>query len=54
MKKIALITDVKVQDGAYSNELLLGKSYVVQGVKRCALFGQHCFVVVKVVNNHLW
>ena len=54
MKKIALITDVKVQDGAYPNELLLGKGYVVHGVKRCALFEQHCFVVVKVVNNHLW
>ena len=54
MKKIALITYVKGQNGAYSTELLSGKSYVVHGVKRCALFEQHCFVVVKVVNNHLW
>ena len=48
-----LITDVKGLDGAYSNELLLGRGYVVHGVKRCALFEQHCFVVVKVVNYHL-
>ena len=54
MTKVALITDVKGLDGAYSNELLLGKSYVVHGVKRCALFKPHCFVVVKVVNCHLW
>ena len=54
MTQVALITDVKVQDGAYPNELLLGKGYVVHGVKRCALFEQHCFVVGKVVNNHLW
>lgn len=38
MKKIALITDVKGLDGSYSNELLLGKSYVVHGVKRRALY----------------
>ena len=49
-----LITDDKVQDGAYLTELLSGKSYVVHGVKRSALYKQHCFVVVKVVNNHLW
>ena len=54
MKKIALITGVTGLDGAYSNELLLGRGYVVHGVKRCALFEQHSFVVVKVVNNHLW
>ena len=54
MKKIALITGVKGLDGTYLNELLSGKSYVVHGVKRCALFEQHCFVVVKVVSNHLW
>lgn len=54
MKKIALFTDVKGLDGAYSNELLSGRSYVVYGVKRCALFEPHCFVVVRIVNNHLW
>ncbi|MGB7260183.1 MAG: GDP-mannose 4,6-dehydratase [Pseudolabrys sp.] len=33
-KKIALITGVTGQDGAYLAELLLGKGYVVHGVKR--------------------
>jgi GDPmannose 4,6-dehydratase len=32
--KVALITGVTGQDGAYLAELLLGKSYVVHGVKR--------------------
>ena len=54
MKKIALITGVTGLDGAYSNELLSGKSYVVHGVTRSALYKQHCFVVVKVVKYHLW
>ena len=48
-----LITDVKVQDGACSNELLLGNGYVVHGVKHCVLFEPHCFAVVKVLNYHL-
>ena len=34
MTKIALITGVTGQDGAYLSELLLGKGYVVHGVKR--------------------
>jgi GDPmannose 4,6-dehydratase len=34
MKKIALITGVTGQDGAYLAELLLGKGYEVHGVKR--------------------
>lgn len=34
MKKIALITGVSGQDGAYLAELLLDKGYVVHGVKR--------------------
>ena len=33
-KKIALITGVTGQDGAYLSELLLGKGYIVHGVKR--------------------
>ncbi len=32
--KVALITGVTGQDGAYLAELLLGKGYVVHGVKR--------------------
>ncbi|MBC7405101.1 MAG: GDP-mannose 4,6-dehydratase [Cytophaga sp.] len=36
MKKIALITGVTGQDGAYLAELLLGKGYVVHGIKRRA------------------
>lgn len=36
MTKIALITGVTGQDGAYLSELLLGKGYVVHGVKRRA------------------
>ena len=34
MSKIALITGVTGQDGAYLSELLLGKGYIVHGVKR--------------------
>ena len=34
MKKTALITGITGQDGAYLAELLLGKEYVVHGVKR--------------------
>src|SRR5687767_11048877 len=34
--KIALITGITGQDGAYLAELLLGKGYVVHGVKRRA------------------
>ncbi|MBI2311637.1 MAG: GDP-mannose 4,6-dehydratase [Betaproteobacteria bacterium] len=34
MKKVALITGVTGQDGAYLAEFLLGKGYVVHGVKR--------------------
>ena len=33
-KKVALITGVTGQDGAYLAELLLGKGYVVHGIKR--------------------
>ena len=33
-KNIALITGVTGQDGAYLTELLLGKGYIVHGVKR--------------------
>ena len=33
-KKIALITGVTGQDGAYLSEFLLKKGYVVHGVKR--------------------
>ena len=34
MSKVALITGVTGQDGAYLAELLLDKGYVVHGVKR--------------------
>ena len=34
MAKIALITGITGQDGAYLTELLLGKGYVVHGIKR--------------------
>ncbi len=34
MKKIALITGITGQDGAYLTELLLGKGYEVHGIKR--------------------
>ncbi|MEO3407492.1 GDP-mannose 4,6-dehydratase [Mucilaginibacter sp. CAU 1740] len=34
MKKIALITGITGQDGAYLAELLLSKNYVVHGIKR--------------------
>ena len=35
-RKIALITGVTGQDGAYLSELLLGKGYIVHGIKRRA------------------
>lgn len=34
MKKVALITGVTGQDGAYLSELLLQKNYIVHGIKR--------------------
>jgi GDPmannose 4,6-dehydratase len=34
MKKVALIFGITGQDGAYLSELLLGKNYIVHGVKR--------------------
>ena len=34
MQKIALITGVTGQDGAYLSELLLSKNYIVHGIKR--------------------
>ena len=40
--KVALITGVTGQDGAYLAEFLLGKGYVVHGVKRrSSLFNSH-------------
>ena len=33
-KKVALITGITGQDGAYLAEFLLGKDYVVHGIKR--------------------
>jgi len=36
VKKIALITGITGQDGAYLTEFLLGKGYVVHGIKRRA------------------
>ena len=34
MKKIALITGITGQDGAYLSEFLLEKDYIVHGIKR--------------------
>ena len=34
MKNVALITGITGQDGAYLAELLLGKGYIVHGIKR--------------------
>ncbi len=34
MKKVALVTGVTGQDGAYLSELLLSKGYIVHGIKR--------------------
>ncbi len=36
MEKVALITGITGQDGAYLAELLLGKGYIVHGIKRRA------------------
>ena len=35
-KKIALITGITGQDGSYLAELLLGKKYIVHGIRRRA------------------
>ncbi len=41
-KKVALLTGVTGQDGAYLSELLLSKGYIVHGIKRRAsLFNTH-------------
>ena len=37
-KKVALITGVTGQDGAYLSEFLLNKNYFVHGVKKKILF----------------
>jgi GDPmannose 4,6-dehydratase len=34
MSKVALVTGITGQDGAYLAELLLGKGYTVHGIKR--------------------
>ena len=36
MKKIALVTGITGQDGAYLTDFLLKKNYIVHGVKRRA------------------
>jgi len=36
MSKVALITGITGQDGSYLAEFLLGKGYVVHGIKRRA------------------
>ena len=41
MKKVALITGVNGQDGAYLSEFLLKKNYVVHGIKR----DHHCLIL---------
>ena len=40
-QRVALITGVTGQDGAYLAELLLGKGYVVHGIKRRVVLLQH-------------
>jgi GDP-D-mannose dehydratase len=39
-ERVALITGVTGQDGAYLAQLLLGKGYVVHGVKRRSSYDQ--------------
>jgi NADP-dependent 3-hydroxy acid dehydrogenase YdfG len=57
MKKVALITGITGQDGAYLAEFLLDKGYIVHGVKRRAslfntailiwkAFGSSCIMVI--------
>src|SRR6202171_2404408 len=42
MAKVALVTGVTGQDGAYLSELLLQKGYIVHGIKRrSSLFNTH-------------
>ena len=51
MKKVALITGVTGQDGAYLAEFLLEKGYIVHGVKRRAsLFNNGSFIFKLTLN----
>ena len=38
MKKVALITGVTGQDGAYLSEFLLEKNYIVHGIKSVQVY----------------
>ena len=44
MRKIALITGVTGQDGAYLAELLLDKGYEVHGIKRRSSLFNTCLL----------
>ena len=44
MAKVALITGVTGQDGAYLSELLLSKGYEVHGVKRRSSLFNTCLL----------
>ena len=40
-QKVALITGITGQDGAYLAELLISKGYIIHGIKRRSSLHQH-------------
>ena len=52
-KKVALITGVTGQDGAYLSEFLLKKGYLVHGLKRRASLFNTRILIYKKVNSKL-
>ena len=53
MSKVALITGVTGQDGAYLSEFLLKKGYIVHGIKRrSSLFNTDECVPLSITRHH--
>ena len=55
-QEFAILTDeiTKAWSGLSTRQYKQVKGLKKEGLRDRALFEQHCFVVVKVVNNHLW
>ena len=50
MKKIALVTGITGQDGAYLTDFLLKKNYIVHGVKRRASTVNNYRMTIYIIN----
>ena len=51
-RKVALITGITGQDGAYLAELLLGKGYIVHGIK-CQQVEENREIFLGACNEHI-